>query len=311
VTAQLPPIPVTVVIPAFDRAALVGRAVASALSQQLPPAEVLVVDDASTDGTADAAELAGARVIRLTENRGRAGARNVGIEAASQEFIAFLDSDDEWYPGHLSALWPHRDEAVLLAASTIGSLSRRVEGNPTLVPRILGSPRDVLWPVNPIPTSTVLVRKLHLQAVGGFAALDLCEDLDLWIRLLERGKGLVMSNLSATYHEHEGQASQDRSRMRLAEMQVLDSYRSRPWYDDSIRRRLQVKNDWDGAHAAVATGDRAAAGRHLVNLLTVQRLFWLAWLWRCRHRMAHPRLEIEEPVRSSPVNDSVKPPGLA
>ena len=298
-TAQLPPIPVTVVIPAFNREALVGRAVASALSQRLPPAEVLVVDDASTDGTAEAAEAAGARVIRLPENRGRGGARNAGIEAASQEFIAFLDSDDEWYPGHLAALWPHRDEAVLLAGSMIWSSSRRVEGNPTLVPRILSSPRDVLWPVNPIPTSTVLVRKRDVLAAGGFSTLDLCEDLDLWLRMLETGKGLVLPNLSAIYHEHAGQSSQERSGMRLAEMQIVDSYSSRPWHDDSLRRRLQVKNDWDDARAALASGDRATAGRHLVKLLTFRRILWLASLRRCRQRMAHPSLEVLEPVHST------------
>ena len=291
-TSALRQLPITVVIPAFNREAFVGRAVASALAQRpVPPVEVLVVDDCSSDATAAAAEAAGARVLRLGRNRGRGGARNAGVDAAAGDWIALLDSDDEWRADHLQALWPQRDRAVLLAASVETSAAHRVEGNPRRSPRVLESPRDLLWPVNPIPTSTVLVRKRDVLAAGGFSAqLELCEDLDLWIRLLERGKGLVLPHLSATYHEHEGQVSQGRARMQVAELEVLEGYRGRPWYRDSLRHRLLVKSDWDTARAALATGERRLAARHLVRLLTVRRLFWLTSLWRCRWRMAHPQL---------------------
>ena len=93
------PLPVTVVIPAYNRPAMVQRAVRSALDQRpRPPAEVLVVDDCSSDDTAAVASAAGATVIRHDVNRGGAAARNTAIRAAGHDWIAFLDSDDELLP---------------------------------------------------------------------------------------------------------------------------------------------------------------------------------------------------------------------
>ena len=108
VTVETTPLPVSVVIPAYNRPDLVGRAVRSALTQRpQPPAEVVVVDDCSSDATGAAARAAGARVIRHEVNRGEGAARNTAIRAARGEWVAMLDSDDEWLDGHLAALWPH------------------------------------------------------------------------------------------------------------------------------------------------------------------------------------------------------------
>ena len=98
---------VSVLIPCFRCAATVGRAVASALAQTEPPLEVVVVDDASPDGTPDVlAELARAdervRVIRLARNGGAAVARNAAWDAARGELVALLDADDRWHPEKLA-----------------------------------------------------------------------------------------------------------------------------------------------------------------------------------------------------------------
>jgi len=90
---------ISVIIPVFNRRQEVLRAIASALAQTLPPDEILVVDDASTDGTAEAVaalQEPRIRIMRQAHNRGAAAARNTGIEAAQGDWIAFLDSDDEW-----------------------------------------------------------------------------------------------------------------------------------------------------------------------------------------------------------------------
>jgi glycosyltransferase involved in cell wall biosynthesis len=84
---------VSVIIPCRNGAGVVGEAVRSALAQTEPPLEVLVVDDASTDGTSDAARAAGARVLRSAARRNAGGARNIGIEASSGGALAFLDAD--------------------------------------------------------------------------------------------------------------------------------------------------------------------------------------------------------------------------
>lgn len=90
------------VIPCFNREARLGAAIESALAQDLPPLEVVVVDDGSSDGSAAVAESFGdpVRVLR-TPNRGPSAARNLGIAEARGEWIAFLDSDDLWHPEKL------------------------------------------------------------------------------------------------------------------------------------------------------------------------------------------------------------------
>jgi glycosyltransferase involved in cell wall biosynthesis len=104
--AGKPPAPdpaaVSVIIPTYNRAEVVPRAVKSALGQCLPGDEVIVVDDGSTDHTERAlAPFAGRIRYLRTSNRGAGSARNRGIHAARNPLLAFLDSDDEWMPGKL------------------------------------------------------------------------------------------------------------------------------------------------------------------------------------------------------------------
>jgi len=83
----------SVIIPCRNGEGIVAEAVRSAFSQAEPPLEVIVVDDASTDRTSDAARAAGARVLRTDQRRNAGGARNIGIEASSGDVLAFLDAD--------------------------------------------------------------------------------------------------------------------------------------------------------------------------------------------------------------------------
>ena len=96
---------VTAVIPTYQRAGLVGRAVRSVLDQEPRPGRVIVVDDGSTDGTAGVLAAFGDRITTLSQpNTGGAAARNLAVGAASTEWIAFCDSDDVWLAGHLDRL---------------------------------------------------------------------------------------------------------------------------------------------------------------------------------------------------------------
>ena len=89
---------VSVVIPTYNRAATLGRAIRSALEQDYAPLEIVVVDDCSSDGTtAILAEFGDSiRVLRHRDNCGASNSRNTGIDGARGEYIAFLDSDDYW-----------------------------------------------------------------------------------------------------------------------------------------------------------------------------------------------------------------------
>src|SRR5689334_2160139 len=98
---------VSVVIPTYNRAELVGEAIDSVLGQSRPPLEVIVVDDGSTDDTADVVGRYGARVVYLRQpNCGPATARNVGVARARGDLIALLDSDDRWLPRKLELQVP-------------------------------------------------------------------------------------------------------------------------------------------------------------------------------------------------------------
>src|SRR5215213_1247745 len=93
---------VSVIIPTFSRPRLLARAVESARAASVSEVEVVVVDDASTDETAEVCRgLAGVRYVRLERNLGVAGARNVGLLASTGEYVAFLDDDDRRLPGSL------------------------------------------------------------------------------------------------------------------------------------------------------------------------------------------------------------------
>ena len=116
---------VSVVIPTYNRAQLLGRAIQSVLSQLGREDEVIVVDDGSTDGTAETvAALAEPRILNIRQSHAGAGAaRNRGVAEATRDLIAFLDSDDEWLPGKLAVqrhFMETRDE-VLFCFTDLGA----------------------------------------------------------------------------------------------------------------------------------------------------------------------------------------------
>jgi glycosyltransferase involved in cell wall biosynthesis len=264
-------LPVSVVIPAYNRADLLPRALASVHAQSTPPAEVIVVDDASADDTAKVAEDLGALVIAHDRNRGESAARNTAIAAATQPWIALLDSDDEWLPGHLDRVFGLRDGHVLVADAALGrgpvSSDHRIYGVVARGPVLLRSPVNVAFPVNCVPPSSALVRREAVLGLGGFdAKQQLCADLDMWLRLLERGTGLASPAVGSVYHIHPGQASHDSSAMHRAHRDVLARYSGRPWWKPSLLRRYDGVALWDALRAAWRSGDPGAAAMGLLRI---------------------------------------------
>src|SRR4051812_14679162 len=101
---------------------MTARAVRSALAQRPDaPAEVVVVDDCSSDETGAAGAAAGARVIRPATNRVVGGARNTRAREARGPWAALLATHDKWLPAHLPALWPHREGRVVLGSPAVTS----------------------------------------------------------------------------------------------------------------------------------------------------------------------------------------------
>lgn len=244
-----PHLPVSVVIPAWNRAREVGEAVASVRAQRRQPAEILVVDDGSTDDTAAVAESAGARVLRQ-ENRGVSAARNAGIHAAGQEWIAFLDSDDLWEPDRLGRQWEalalapdvgllfsdHAvfDDSGIILASALSERSayahaERVELAPDVF-RIAGdSLGRAMFGGNLVKPSTMLVRRDLLLEVGLFdPTFGHAEDRELCLRLLTCNDAVVVERPLVRYRAHPEGASTDRLRMTLGAVTVADRVLAAP-----------------------------------------------------------------------------------
>jgi hypothetical protein len=283
---------VTVVIPAYNRAGNIERAVLSALRQRpAAPAEVLVVDDCSTDQTAAVARRAGAHVVRHDVNQGAGAARNTAIAHSSQPWLAFLDSDDEWLANHLDSLWTHRDRHVFLSGAALrcepGGRNRYL-GPTKQGGMVVRSPAEIAT-LQLITASGVLVRRDIAQAAGGFRPLHGVEDIDLWLRVLERGTGYVSPEVSVLYHVHPGQVSDDDMGLLAGRRDVLSAYADRSWFTPRLVRDWDTSMAWDAARMAQRDGDVALAARHLSRLVVeparIRVLFGvLVFRWRARRR---------------------------
>jgi len=195
---------------------MLGEALASVRAQTYQPLEVLVVDDGSTDGSADLAEASGVRVVRLGTNRGNSVAYNVGTQLAAGEAIAWLDSDDYWEPGHLATVASLLEAnpsaaAASAAARLVGTRSGTWYGR---IPE--GPPSDVLraafhdWLT---PTITTIVRRDALLEVGGFDESErFATDFDIWLRLARRYPFVATREITANWRWHGSQHSTDPTR---------------------------------------------------------------------------------------------------
>jgi glycosyltransferase involved in cell wall biosynthesis len=216
---------ISVVIPSYNRAHTLQRALQSVFDQSSAVDEVILVDDGSTDDSAAmvARNYPGVSVIRQP-NSGVSAARNKGIEAAQYNWIALLDSDDCWLPQKIQAV---RDAALkhpgfVLYHSDEIWVRRGVRVNPMQKHRKSGG-----WifaqclPLCAISPSAAVIRKSALQDLGLFdESLPACEDYDLWLRLCHRFPvHFIEQPLITKYGGHEDQLSRqypamDRFRVR-------------------------------------------------------------------------------------------------
>jgi len=182
---------VSVIIPTYNRANYVGKAIQSALQQQ-PTPEVIVVDDESTDNTHEVVAAFPSIVYLKQENRREGAARNTGAAHASGTYLAFLDSDDFWLPDkllHDVRRFEQRDRPALVYSRALNVDER----DAVIGARKLPAPEgDVFWALAReafMPMSSVTVRADAFREVGGFVEdrqLSGTADWELWLRLAAR-----------------------------------------------------------------------------------------------------------------------------
>ena len=190
------------------------EALESVLGQTLRPAEILVIDDASTDSTAAmVGERFGTavRVVSLPENVGPSGARNHGVRLAQTRFVAFLDDDDAWLPAKVGRQLGYLKGS---GANLVCGRAEVIDSRGVLLPeRWTTYPESLTWPGvlfrNPVQgPGSALVRRDALLAVGGFPEkFRIGEDWLLWARIARQAPLHFVDEVITRYRLHDHQAA--------------------------------------------------------------------------------------------------------
>ena len=260
---------ISVVIPAYNAASYIAETLDSVLQQTLPPTEVLVIDDGSTDETANVAErfASPVKVIRRPNSRA-AAARNFGVETATSEWIAFVDADDIWEPSKLER--------------QMAELEKHPEADICYTGRILLMQKNGMWQLGPVAgvapasnvrealfrgttflPSSVVIRRSAFLAVGGYdTSFKYAEDWELWMRLLHSGmKFTSCPEALVQYRIHAASATHSAVPSFMAAKEVYRRHvfpylpRLTRWIDYS---RFLSLHEGDAARTLQKLGDRRA-----------------------------------------------------
>lgn len=202
----------SVVIATYDRAQLVVEAVQSVRRQTYAPIEIVVVDDGSTDDTAERLAQFGDEIVYIhQDNAGVSAARNRGLKAATGHYVALLDSDDQWHPEKLAKqvafMQAHPDFGMVLANTRVTSIDGEVHHNRPreYIPRD-GYTLDTVLRAPQLVPSAVLLHRRVLDDVGYFdTSLKTAEDIDYMLRVALAHKiGVIDEDLTFCSQEHGG-----------------------------------------------------------------------------------------------------------
>lgn len=186
---------VSVILPTYNRAAFLGEAVASVLAQSFRNFELIIIDDGSSDSTAEVVcSFIDPRLVFLQqENRGRSAARNRALGMARGRYIAFLDSDDVYLEDKLERQIAYMErrpdvDMIYTSAYCIDERGNLLEGR-NYVATVEGNIYEEVAFFQPVTITlpTVMVRREVIENVGGFdEAMDRFEDTDLWRRIAKK-----------------------------------------------------------------------------------------------------------------------------
>lgn len=280
---------ISIVMPAHNRAQLVERALASIAAQSLPPLEVILVDDASTDDTVAVAKAWAATapfamtVIEMERNGGAGAARNRGMQVAAGEFIAFLDSDDEYLPHALEALVAplrdHPEACVSFADARVEfddgapshvHVARHIgpdEGTSPIAGSAglyrLDKPRAELLLTSYIPTCSAMFRRADAEAVGWMPETRMGQDWLFWLKLTARGDFLCRFEPVSIVHRQSdnltGAANYfRRARLIIQSLKLIESGRIVELDADDRARVAQALNEQTAAFRYFASREGLA-----------------------------------------------------
>jgi glycosyltransferase involved in cell wall biosynthesis len=278
---------VSVIVPAHDSAAWIDETLASVAAQTYGDWELIVADDASSDDTAERASRhpAGARVVGSERNLGPAGARNLALEHALGELVAFLDADDLWLPGYLESQVARFDAEAARPGPPVGLVAcdARLRGPDGDLPgTYLGQFRRAVEPLTlerVLARNCIYVSTLVPAAVGaevGWFAPELfgTEDHDLWVRILEtRRRAVLNDEVLAVYRKGAGSVSSNIARQgannQKTYRRALDRGRLTRRQARVARRELRYNRAMEAMAAAWFDRSPGRAVRSLPNMVWV------------------------------------------
>ncbi|HEX7027981.1 MAG TPA: glycosyltransferase family A protein [Gammaproteobacteria bacterium] len=276
---------ISVIIPTFDRAHTLKRALDSVLQQTLPADEIIVVDDGSTDETADLMRTEYPNVVYLRQdNAGVSRARNTGINAARNDWLALLDSDDEWHPRKLERQTEalraqpqhrlcHTDEIWIRNGRRVNQMNKHAKRGGRIFQHCL--------PLCAISPSSVLMHRGLLDETGLFdETLPACEDYDLWLRITANHPVLYLDEALITkYGGHDDQLSRKHWGMDRFRIQALEKIINRGDLKPDDRRAaletLEQKLD------ILLTGARKHSNEEILRCYTMKQHVYKRELARC------------------------------
>lgn len=276
---------VSIIMPVYNGEKYIAESIRSVLDQTYRNWELIVVDDGSTDNTAQIAQSFSAEDQRIKyifqQNKKLAGARNTGIANSTGELVAFLDADDLWVKEKLEAqvktisetgsdvvfsdafYFPGDDttDESTLFSSFYGRVVGRFDG-PAMTRLLLKG--------NPIAVLSVVVRKSILNEIGGFdenPSFRGCEDYDLWFRLAGHGAVFYgMDAVLARYRVHASAMSRNRPQMLASELAVIEEHIPEDGPDRKIAKK-RLKHVYRESLTALADEKRFDESRACVDRL--------------------------------------------
>ena len=220
---------ISVIIPTYNRKHTLHRAIESVLNQTFKPLEIIVVDDGSNDGTGEwVEEIYPSIKYIFIKNSGVSAARNTGVRSANGQWIAFLDSDDEWMPEKLEqqslllgadreAALCHTNEIWIRNGVRVNQLKKHTKFGGYIFEKCLDICRIS-------PSSAMLSKKLF-TSIGYFdESLKVCEDYDMWLRVAAKHKILFLDYpLITKYGGHRDQLSRVNSGIEKYRIRSLET----------------------------------------------------------------------------------------
>jgi len=237
---------ISVIIPSFNRASVLPRAIDSVMKQRYQPECIMLIDDGSIDGTTELIKARYPQVVYIRqENAGVSAARNRGIKQLTTDWVALLDSDDEWLPDKLErqvsllnefpeAKFCHTEEIWVRAGQRVNQMKKHQKSGGWIFEKCL--------PLCAISPSSVLMHRSLFEQIGLFREdFPACEDYDLWLKICASHPVLYIKEpCIIKYGGHDDQLSKQHWGMDRFRIQSLTDLLEGNWLDEKQKQAAQI-----------------------------------------------------------------------